>query len=103
MITKEQIRKQGEDINKKLDSVMTTIEGIFEWATKKGCPLASETDKRLIYSVLAHLSMDVDFLLEDIYDVLDENEQIHALPVLIKYRNTFDQIRSVIGHFDERP
>lgn len=104
MITKERIREKKERINAELNSLYSELEHLWEWARNAGFHgLANAADNAQHWGAcVSQVKSDVMFLIEDLYDIVEENEKIKDLPKLLDFQKAFDQIQSTVKRWDER-
>lgn len=105
MITKEQIVKQSDEILHDLHELYTQLERLWSAANVRDAAAITRECDRLQHLgkvSVGSIRSKVEFLTDDIYEVLEENEKVKDLPKLLDLQMAFDQIQATVKRWDER-
>ena len=105
MITKEQLKKQYDEIVASINTIDRELDDIWEAAMAKDFDKLCRLSDHIRYygrQSLGSTKTSIKFLLEDLEEVLEENEKTKDLPRLLDFQMAFDQIQETVKRWDER-
>lgn len=105
MITKEQLKKQHDEILASIRTIDRELDDIWEAARVADFDKVCRLSDHIRYfgpQSLGDTETRLRHLLEDLETVLEENEKTKDLPRLLDFQMAFDQIQATVKRWDER-